>query len=495
MNFTSVIRSRLHSLPDQPLLEFSGRWFTRGDLRRAADELIVLLEQGGVSPLSAVGFVARNRVQHAAALFGLVGDERTVSMLHAFQSPAALAADLARLRFPAVVADREDWSPAVIDAVRDAGAIGIALELDAAGLRVVAAFERKSVRLPDVSAPVSGIEILSSGTTGVPKRIPIAWAVFERSIASASAHQHVDADEPPDLVCWPLGTIGGVLASLAALHTGKRMVLLEKFEVGAFVDAIRRHRISRVGVQPTVIRMLLDAQVPRADLASLQFVFVGSAPLDPELQASFEHTYGVPVISAYGASEFAGTVVAWTLDLKRQYGDAKRGSIGKPVPGVSVRVVDPDSGAELATDAVGVLEALVTHVSDHWIRTTDLASIDNDGFVTLHGRGDGAIIRGGFKILPETVVRCLTAHPCVLDAAVVGRKDERLGAVPVAAVELRHGVQRPTTEALQAHVRAHLPAHHVPTQIRIVDRLPRTPSLKVRLVEVARLFDSPEPTP
>lgn len=109
------------------------------------------------------------------------------------------------------------------------------------------------------------------------------------------------------------------------------------------------------------------------------------------------------------------------------------------------------------------------------MRTTDLASIDDDGFVTLHGRGDGAINRGGFKVLPEAVRRVLISHPSVLDACVVGVPDSRLGAVPFAAVELRRDAVAPTDAELKNLVREALPSHHVPVAVAVVDALPAMP--------------------
>jgi acyl-CoA synthetase (AMP-forming)/AMP-acid ligase II len=125
-----------------------------------------------------------------------------------------------------------------------------------------------------------------------------------------------------------------------------------------------------------------------------------------------------------------------------------------------------------------------------WIRTTDLASIDADGFITIHGRGDGAINRGGFKILPETVRRVLIGHPAVRDAAVVGVPDRRLGEVPFAAIEVRRGAPTPTEAELKDLVRAALPSHHVPVAIVCVDQLPRNQAMKVRPTEVAALYRS-----
>ena len=153
-----------------------------------------------------------------------------------------------------------------------------------------------------------------------------------------------------------------------------------------------------------------------------------------------------------------------------------------------MRIVDPDTGAELAAGEQGLLEAKVAPISPDWIRTTDIASIDADGFVTLHGRADGAINRGGFKILPETVRRVLISHPAVRDACVVGVPDKRLGQVPFAAIEATPGMPVPSGDELKDLVRQSLPVYNVPVDFAVVDELPRNPALKVSLPEVAALY-------
>jgi acyl-CoA synthetase (AMP-forming)/AMP-acid ligase II len=133
---------------------------------------------------------------------------------------------------------------------------------------------------------------------------------------------------------------------------------------------------------------------------------------------------------------------------------------------------------------------LVAPISPDWIRTTDIASIDADGFVTLHGRADGAINRGGFKVLPETVRRVLVSHPAVRDACVVGVPDTRLGQVPFAAIEVAAGMPAPSEEELKELVRRALPVYNVPVAVTVVDALPRNPALKVSLPAVAALYDA-----
>ena len=137
----------------------------------------------------------------------------------------------------------------------------------------------------------------------------------------------------------------------------------------------------------------------------------------------------------------------------------------------------------------GLLEAKVAPLGPDWIRTTDIASVDADGFVTLHGRADGAINRGGFKILPETVRRVLISHPAVRDACVVGVPDRRLGQVPFAAVEVIKGMAAPSDHELKELVRQALPVYNVPVAFAVVEDLPRNPALKVSLPAVAALYE------
>jgi len=120
----------------------------------------------------------------------------------------------------------------------------------------------------------------------------------------------------------------------------------------------------------------------------------------------FERRYGIPVLWAYGATEFAGSVCAWTPELYERYGNSKPDSAGKPLPGVAARVVDPDSGVEVPLGTKGFLEARVDVIGPEWIRTTDLASIDADGFITIHGRGDGRSTAAASRSSPRRCAGC-----------------------------------------------------------------------------------------
>lgn len=478
-SFTERFATGLASYGDRPCIQFEGRWYSGGEVAAYGQRVTDSLVGAGLPPHAPVGLVVRNRYPHAAATIAALAAGRPVAMIYSFQSPAAIAADIERLDVAAVLADPEDWADPVTAAIQRIGAHGVSLGAEVATFAEADNTRRRS-RLDGVLA------ILTSGTTGPPKRFVVRAEVLEHTVFSVTGGQSTP-DEPPELVYWPLGGIGGVCQLITGVYVGKRMVLMERFSVSAWVDAVKTHGLQRVGVQPAVVRMLLEADLPAADLASLQFVMSASGPLDVATRDAFERRYGVPVLTAYGATEFAGSVCAWTPDLYREFGAHKRASSGRPLPGVEVRIIDGETGAEVSTGTQGVLTAKVPLLGPDWVRTTDIASVDEDGFVTVHGRADGAINRGGFKIMPETVRGVLISHPEVRDAGVVGVPDTRLGAVPFAAVETVPGAT--VTEAdLLAAVREALPAHHVPVAVVFVDELPRTPSLKVSAPGVAALY-------
>jgi long-chain acyl-CoA synthetase len=149
------------------------------------------------------------------------------------------------------------------------------------------------------------------------------------------------------------------------------------------------------------------------------------------------------------------------------------------------KVEDRETGVELPPGQEGLFEVVSPHMGPDWIRTTDLGVIDHDGFVFHRARADGAIMRGGFKVLPETIERALLLHPAVSAAAVVGIADRRLGQVPVAAVQRKSAL---SVGELEAHLREHVLATHIPTHWRFVEELPRNASMKVDRVGVSALF-------
>ncbi len=504
MELHEKIRRMLASQPDAPAIEFNGCWHPRRELALIAERLDAALVIHGLGPGTRVGLIARNRPPHLGVFAALLATRRCAVMIYSAQDRQAIARDISQLKLPVIVADREDWSEQAIAAAAEAGTLGLALTHDPENPVVkVPGLEAIGANVLNAGDPEVAMELLSSGTTGAPKRIPLLartldQAVIDAASAYASGRGENGISLPAQVVFHPLGNVAGVTFVIPFLIDGHPLALLERFRLGQWLDAVRRHRPARASLPPAVLRTILDEKIVKEDLASFASIGVGAAPLDPELQEQFEQTYGIPLLAGYGATEFCGVVANWTLDLYREFGRIKRGSVGRPRPGVELRIINPDSGggegeggsSELPVNATGLVEARVQRVSNAWIRTTDLGYIDGDGFLYLCGRADHAINRGGFKILPDEVARVLRQHPKVADAAVIGIADARLGQVPVAALEIRANEEAPAESELAAFARARLAAYQIPVRFLIVDALPRNPSMKVSVPQLTRLFEA-----
>lgn len=480
--------------PAAGAVEHEGRWYTWGQLQGIVTGIGRLLDAAGLPPGSPIGLLCRNSPEYVGALTGVICSHRCLVPINPFTSAARFCADLAELDLPVLIASASDWkAPELLALAHERQFMGIVL--DGEKVHCHPGLNRPGPRkfrqpMPDVS-----IEMLSSGTTGKPKRIKLTAANLEKALAGKGK---IIGGKPvlarsAGLVSAPLVHISGIFWVLSHLAEGRASALLDRFSVEAWVGAVKRHGLRYAGLVPTGIKMLLDANIPKEDLASLVAVRSGTAPLPVALQQQFEARYGVPVLNQYGATEFAGAVIGWTLEQRNQYADTKPGSVGKPFPGVEVRIVQAGNDKAVDVGEVGLLCVKAPQLGGkEWVRTTDLASMDGEGFVWIRGRADNAIIRGGFKIAPSEVVAILEQHPQILHASVVGLAHERLGQVPVAAVQLRPGAEAVTGEELKRWAKEKMTSYFVPVDIKVVDALPRTPSMKVSEPDVKALFNASE---
>lgn len=464
-------------------------WWTWQDLQRVASDVIDVLDAAGLGQGARVGIALRNRPVYVAIALAVLASGRVVTTLNPLQPSERLVGDIERSRLPIVFGADEVFADA--DVFAAASSRGMAVTVSDAGILTVRGDKREwgsDAFMPDVA-----VEILTSGTTGPPKRVPLRDVQFDTTLGAQTRGAEGDPRAPRlssgvSIITAPLVHIGGLWAALSAIYSGRRLVMLEKFRVSEWTDAVRTYRPRVASIVPAALRAVLDANVDPEALSSLEAVTSGTAPCPPELADGFREKYGIPVLTTYGATEFAGAIAAWTLSDHREWADRKGGSVGRVFPGVSIRAVDTDTDAPLAPGVVGTLQVRARQLGhDEWTKTSDLGRVDEDGFVFLTGRADDAIIRGGFKVHRGTIQKALESHPEVAVAAVIARKDARLGAVPVAAVELVHGSQL-TVADLENHARATLIAYEVPADFLIVDEMPRTPALKVSLVEVEAMF-------
>lgn len=488
-NLQEQMRGALAGEAGAQAIEYRGHWYVWSDVARVAGQVSALLDAAGLDPRAPIGFAPRNRPSAIAAEAGMIAAGRTIRMIYAFQSAAGIARDVGRLKLGAVVAAAEDFTPEVLAVVQRQGLAAIALtEMEA---RAVDGAERSTAPFDEAAPAEPEIQVHTSGTTGAPKHVGFSYEKILRYVVGQNVADTMGgaaAAAPPALLTYPLGNISGIYMTVPALVQRRRSVLLDRFSLDAWRDWVRRFKPAAPVLPPAAMSMLLDADVPREELAGVRMVMSGAAPLDPTVQKTFEERYGIPVLLSYGATEFGGPVTAMTPELYEQYGATKLGTVGRPFAGAQLRVIDQESGEELPAGTEGLLEVVAPRIGTHWIRTTDIAMIDEDGFLYHRGRADGAIVRGGFKLLPEAIERALCLHPAVAGAAVVGLPDKRLGQVPAAAIELKSGIDEPSIEELEQHLRQHVYATHIPTAWKFVPLLPRNNSFKIDQPGVRALF-------
>jgi long-chain acyl-CoA synthetase len=281
------------------------------------------------------------------------------------------------------------------------------------------------------------------------------------------------------------GLNGGLLAPLMA---GATVVLVERFAPDAVLDAIRRWRVTVLPGVATMFRRLLDAPAFDAKgLASLRIAVSGAAPCPWDLACEWRERTGVRIVRGYGMTELFRPI-SYRADDATDLPDA----IGRPVPGVEVRVVD-DAGRDVAEGGVGELwirspaamdgylgapEETREVLREGWFLTGDLATVAPGGWVRIVGRKRERILRGGYSVFPAEVEAVLLTHPAVAEAAVVGIHHAELGEEVAAFVTLRSGAAA-HPEGLVGYCKARLAAFKYPRSVTVLDALPKAATGKV----------------
>jgi acyl-coenzyme A synthetase/AMP-(fatty) acid ligase len=495
-SLSAIVRNVMAIDPAAPALEFEQKWHSWGELTSIIDAIETQLKKNDIGPGARIGGILRNTPHMAAMIIGTIINDRCVVTLNPTLPDSKLVHDILTLKTPVIIAQKQDWArPEILEAAQKTGALCLEVTGDLAEpVKVI--FQKTGTDF-NVDAKGVGIEMLTSGTTGTPKRIPLPADNFSKMVLDAAVYEKRDVNAPPKLsnsvtiANTPFSHIGGIFGLFVTLSAGRKACMLDRFRVENFVDAIQRHQPKVVGAPPSALRMIIDAKVPKEALSSLKVFRTATAPLDPNLADQFYELYGVPVLQNYGATEFAGGVAGWTLPDFEKYGAERRGSVGRMNPGIEGRVINPETGEPVPYGDKGLLELRAKHLGDgqNWVRTTDLARMDEKQFLWILGRADNAIIRGGFKIIPDDVVKAIESHPDVLEACVVALPDPRLGQVPAAGYKVRAGHSL-TEEDLRTYLRERLTAYQVPTKLLSVDEFPRTPSMKPSQPELKKLLEA-----
>jgi long-chain acyl-CoA synthetase len=371
--------------------------------------------------------------------------------------------------------------------VDDAGAkvvIGDGLELDATVVDVDALAAEPSVHRAPVQPRPAALALLiyTSGTTGKPKGVMLDHANIAAMCDMTRAGLGITAVDH-SLLILPLFHVNGiVVGTLTPLLAGGRVTVAGRFSPKTFFGLVERLRPTYFSAVPAIYALLTSLpEAATADTSSLRLVVCGAAPMPAELIARVERTLGVVLVEGYGLSE--GSCAS---TLNPYDGVRKPGTVGLPLAGQDVRVVDhlgrplPQGergevvirGANVMRGYLNRPEDTAKTIVDGWLHTGDVGVFDEDGYLRIVDRIKDMIIRGGENIYPKEIETALYSHDGVLEAAVVGRPDDVLGEVVVAYVAVRPAAAV-TVEELEALCAERLAKYKRPVAIEILGELPK----------------------
>jgi long-chain acyl-CoA synthetase len=336
--------------------------------------------------------------------------------------------------------------------------------------------------------------LYTSGTTGTPKGAELTHANLGRNVEAASALFEASADDVI-LGALPLFHSFGQTCGLnCAVRAGACLSLIPRFDPGKALEIVERDRVTVFQGVPTMYAaMLAHGERDRFDVSTLRLCASGGAAMPLEVMRGFEMAFGCIVLEGYGLSETSPIASFNHPDMER-----KPGSIGTPIDGVEMRVVDEQRNevpegevGEIAIRGHNVMKAYWRRPdataeaidADGWFHTGDMARVDEDGYFFIVDRKKDMIIRGGYNVYPREIEEVIYEHPAVREAAVIGLPHPELGEEVGAAIALVDGADA-TVEAIGAYVKEQVAAYKYPRKIWFVDDLPKGPTGKILKREI-----------
>lgn len=494
--------------PDDVAVVYGERQFTWREFRERIGRNATAQVAAGIGPNDRIAFLDKNSIAclettMAASLTGAAN-----AVINFRLSPAEVAYIINDAKASIVIVGAEFVD--VIAALRD--------ELPTVTRVIVSGgpddeYERWLADAAAADAPFEAVpfdpetaflQLYTSGTTGHPKGAMLTHHSLGAHSAAAVAGFHFTGDSV-NMVAMPLFHVGGSSWALAAMSVGAQTVIVRETIPAAILDEIVARAVTHAFFVPAVYGFLLaDPQVAERDYSTVRCFGYGGSPMPlPTIRACLKTWPGVDFYQVYGMTEMSGVFCVLDPADHRDVEHPERlVSAGRPLPGVTVKVVDPE-GKTVAPGEVGEFwtqsqqhmlgywdkpqETAETLVGDDWLRTGDAGHMDADGYLFISDRVKDMIITGGENVYPVEVERVVIEHDAVADVAVIGVPDTKWGESVKAVIVLSPGAEV-TEDELVAHCRARLAGYKVPKSVDIVTDLPRNSTGKILKREIRKEF-------
>jgi long-chain acyl-CoA synthetase len=488
--------------PERPALRLDDLVLTYTQLRQAAGRMSALLAKHGVQPGDRVGIMLPNVPAFPISFYGALAAGAVVVPMNPLLKSREVAYYLGDSGARVVLA----WHAAAGEAAKgaaDAGAQAIAVETaDLADL--IGGYE-PAWSDPGRQGDDDAVILYTSGTTGQPKGAELTHAGLVRNAELTAQTLLKNSTDDVMMGCLPLFHVFGLTCGLnATVASAGTLTLLPRFDPAKALEIIKRDAVTIFEGVPTMYAAMLHH--PDADpamAATLRVCVSGGASMPVEILRGFEEKFGCMILEGYGLSETSPVASFNHPDRVR-----KPGSIGTPIEGVQMRLVD-DAGQPVPDGEIGEIvirghnvmkgywnkpEATAEAMKGDgeagggWFRTGDMAKVDSDGYYYIVDRKKDLIIRGGYNVYPREIEEVLHEHPAVAEVAVIGMPHPDLGEEVGAAVALKPGATA-TPEDLRAFARDKVAAYKYPRRVWLVDSLPKGPTGKI----LRRQVQAPDP--
>lgn len=362
---------------------------------------------------------------------------------------------------------------------------------DAAGLKTIMlgaeTFRPGQGPAPQAADQDLGVLIYTSGTTGTPKGACLSFANLTQNVHACVEAAELTSESVFLSLLPQFHAFGFTTNTLVPLMLGATVIYQPRFVPTAVVSTIAERGVSVLITIASMFSALAAMKsATREQFATLTHPVSGGEPLPRRTAAAFEQRFGRVILEGYGMTEASPVVSLNTPSANRP------GTVGRPIPGITVTAVDddgravpPDTDGQLVVRGHCVMQGYLNQpeqtaavLRDGALWTGDVGRIDKDGFITITGRAKDMLIVGGENVFPIEIEQVLLDHAAVAEVAVIGRPDDIRGEVPVAYVTLRDGATA-TPADLRGHCRAHLAAYKVPRAVHIAGDLPRGPTGKI----------------